>query len=321
MHHFATYFDVGYLPRGLALAESLRTVGADFHLHVLCLDDEVYRRLSSPLRPEVTPWRLMELESADQELIATKPTRSRVEYLFTAGPAFLRHVLEQRADVPMLTYLDADMLFLADPQILFEEAGDASVILVDHRFPPRLGHLAELHGRYNVAWVSFRRDEAGMGCLNRWRSECIDWCYDRVDDGRFADQKYRDAYPKAFPGVHVLRHLGADVAPWNCEEPPLTTVDGRFGVGGEPIVFFHFQGLREIGRRVYDLGLEVYGVRPTPALRRLYSRYISALLQAAGSASLPTSRTRDVSRLRRAQLVLRGLVRRQISVRVGERLL
>ena len=72
---------------------------------------------------------------------------------------------------------------------------------------PNLSHL-EQFGRFNVGMVSFRNDVAGLACLSRWREKCIEWCYDRVEDGKFADQGYLDDWPTEHEGVVVLDMQG-----------------------------------------------------------------------------------------------------------------
>ena len=75
-------------------------------------------------------------------------------------------------------------------------------------------------GIYNVGWVSVRRRDDGIAALRWWRERCIEWCYDRVEGDRFADQRYLDRLPELFAGVHVIEHLGANLAPWNFADLP-----------------------------------------------------------------------------------------------------
>ena len=104
-----------------------------------------------------------------------------------------------------------------------------------------------------------------MKALNWWRQACIEWCYNRVEDGKFGDQKYLDDWPVRFEGVHVLQHLGGGVAPWNVQQYDLS--DPRFEV-----VFYHFHGLKFIQDQMVNLGKYKY----TPAvLSRVYEPYIS----------------------------------------------
>ena len=77
MLHFCTLFDANYLARGLVTYESLRTTtegGA--HLYVFAFDDKCYDVLTTMQLPNLTVISLSEFE--DEQLLAIKPTRSRV---------------------------------------------------------------------------------------------------------------------------------------------------------------------------------------------------------------------------------------------------
>ena len=82
-------------------------------------------------------------------------------------------------------------------------------------------------GLYNVGWVSVRRRDDGIAALRWWRERCIEWCYDRVEGDRFADQRYLDRLPEMFSGIHVISHLGANLAPWNFADCRLEWNDGE----------------------------------------------------------------------------------------------
>jgi hypothetical protein len=132
-----------------------------------------------------------------------------------------------------------------------------------------------------VGRLTYRRDERGLACLRWWRERCLEWCHDRVEAGRFAEQKYLDDWPERFPGVVVLRHPGASLAPWNLETHRLTVHEQGVRVDGEPLVFYHAHGLHYGGGGTPDLGLDQYGVAPTDLLRQhVYGPYLRALDEA-----------------------------------------
>jgi hypothetical protein len=277
MYDFCTYFDVNYLPRGLALYESLREHCPPFRLWILCLDDACCQALARQNLPYVELIPLAALELADPELAAVKPTRSRVEYYFTCTPALAWYILNQAPGVEMVTYLDADLFFFSTPMPVFDEIADASVAIIGHRLSPYLRQL-EAHGIYNVGWVSFRRDESGLACLRWWRERCLEWCYDRVEDERFADQKYLNDWPTRFDRVVVLQHKGANLALWNVSNYNLTWNGQRISVDGQPLIFFHFHELKRVRSWLYNLNLSRYRVKPTAMVRRrIYAPYLRRL--------------------------------------------
>lgn len=284
IRHFCTYFDHNYLPRGMVMLESLREQCPQAHVHVLCLSKECYNALSRLAYPHVSLMRLEDLETADPEMAATRATRSLVEYYFTITPCLPWHLLAKNNDIKEITYLDADMMFFSSPEPIFEEAGDAAVILTPHRFSPHLADLSK-YGLYNVSWITFRTVQAGLECLKWYRSACLEWCGDRLEDGRFADQKYLDHFPQRFANVHVLRHNGAGVAPWNLASTEVTRWEKIVKTNNQPIIFYHAHAFKHIWGPFYASGLSQYNTHLSSAIIQYilkpYSiRYIQSMRKA-----------------------------------------
>jgi len=276
MHHFCTYFDHRYLTRGIALYESLQNHAGSFTLWILCLDDKCHKALIDLDLEFARPISLQEMERGDTLLLQAKGNRTVTEYYFTCTSSFLLFVLEKNNDVDFITYLDADLFFFSDPAPLFQQMEGKSVGIIAHHFAPGSEHR-ELYGIYNVGWVSFRRDSSGLECLRWWREKCLEWCYDRVEDGRFADQKYLDCWPTRFRDVVVLDHHGANLAPWNIGNYTLKMRKHRITAGGMDLIFFHFHELRQITEWLYISNLENYGVEPSSIVLRIYLPYVKVL--------------------------------------------
>jgi hypothetical protein len=290
VRQLCTYFDARYLPRGLALLESLRAHAGPFRLFVLCLDEATQASMAG--RPDVVALRLDELEREQPELLAAKAGRSWLEYYYTCTPALIASVLRRFPGVQLLTYLDADLYFFSSPAPIDAEIGDAGIAIVEHRFPESLRHL-EAYGRFNVGWVTFRRETEALRCLETWREQCLAWCYDQVETDRFADQKYLDAWPRLYQGVAIIRHKGANLAPWNVARYALREDAGRVLVDESPLHFYHFHGLHYERPGPVRSGLAPYGARLTPTLRQhVYRPYLRALcaLERQAGRSLRASR-------------------------------
>jgi hypothetical protein len=202
--------------------------------------EQVLRRLSLP-RLVVVP--LRELERHDADLLAVKPTRTQVEYCWTATPAVCLYVLDVSPDATEVTYLDADLMFFSDPEALFDEMADAATMIVPHRYAPEHRWKEPESGTFNVEWLTFRRDPDGLAALHWWHDRCIEWCYFRVEDGKMGDQKYLDEFPSRFARVHVLEHPGGGLAPWNVTNYKLAGTHEHVLVDGRPLVFFHYHSL------------------------------------------------------------------------------
>jgi hypothetical protein len=277
MNHFCTYCDQGYAARLLCLHDSLRAQGEPFRLHVLCFDAETAAVVAAVGAPSLAAIPLEELLAADPAYAAVRAQRSRVEFFFTATPVLVRHCLAREPAAARMTYLDADLFFFGPASAVFAEQGEASVGLVPHRFPPRLAARLS-YGTFNVAWVSFRRDDDGRAALEWWRARCLEWCHDRIEGTRFADQGYLDEFPRRFGGVRALDHPGINAAPWNMEGVRVEARGGRVHVGGQPLLFYHFQGIRELVPGWFDPGFRGYQATLAADLREwVYEPYLKKL--------------------------------------------
>jgi len=279
---YCTYFDHNYLPRGLALYHSLQIHAPGARLWVLCLSEPCYQALVALELANLVPCRLADFEAADPDVAATRPTRSTIEYYFTCSPAWKLYVVRNEPEAEWITYLDSDLFFFASPDPVYEEMGNASFGIIPHHFTRRLSQMQRF-GIYNVGWVSVRNCDEGVAALRWWRERCIEWCHDYVDveGDRFADQRYLNRLPGLFPGVHVIRHLGADLAPWNFAERQLEWRDGAVWVDGRyRLLFFHFHGVKRAGRYYFNSHRAFHAPFPSLMRQHVYLPYIEALAAA-----------------------------------------
>lgn len=278
--HYCCYFDHRYLPRGIVMMRSIRAFNPNSHFFILALDEKCERLLNELGSDAVTVIPLRELEAADPELAAVKTTRTLIEYYFTCSPCFPNYVFAKHGrDIAMLSYVDADTLFFADPEIVFEEIGDASVAITPHRFSPERASLVR-YGRFNVGWISWRNDAVGRRCLADYRADCLAWCHDRIDGDRYADQKYLDQWPSRYPGrVKELDHPGVNAAAWNINNHVLSEVDGVFLLDDRRLVFWHYHGLKELegGSWAHSLDDSTRARHPM-LLDRIYKGYAAQLV-------------------------------------------
>ena len=242
-------------------------------LWILCLDDEVFANLKKADIAGIRPVHLHELENADPQLAAIKPTRSNAEYYFTCTPCLPTFILKANQQISDITYIDADLYFFCDPEQIFSNIGHDSIAITPHRFSEK-NKNRERWGIYNVAFNFFRRDRAGLECLDWWREQCIEWCYDRLEDGKFADQKYLNDWPARFPGVKVLDSPGINLAPWNVEDSELICRSGEILVDGHPLIFYHFHAFEQCGVNLFNPSFDNYEIRPSYTLRfNIYQTY------------------------------------------------
>jgi len=275
---YCTYFDTGYLSRGLTMIESLREHGDNSLVFILALDSGVRDFFADHGDKNIRIISLQDLEEYEPELSAVRPHRSRMEFYFTCTPLLVRFVMDQmKTRNSTIIYLDADLYFFDQPQLAIASLGDGSVGIIEHRYPKKLERRLAKYGRFNVGWVAFVDDKNGRQVLDWYGKSTLEWCGDKPVDGKYADQGYLDSFP-LFAGVTVLREGAFNLAPWNTEShdvrfssPGPATVDGR------SLNFFHFHGLRSFGDQ-FVTGQILYGAKLTEALKQgVYVPYIRHL--------------------------------------------
>lgn len=264
MNNYCTLFDSNYLSRGLVMYESLKRVSKEFFLYIFAFDDRCYRVLKQLKLEYVNVISLEEFEN--EALLGVKKTRTKQEYCWTATPFVIKYCLEEY-NLSSCTYIDADLYFYSNPDVLIKEMGDNSILLTEHRYTPKYDKTKR-SGRFCVQFITFKNNKDGLTALNWWCNACIDWCYAKVEKNRFGDQKYLDDWPQRFRGVHILQNRGGGVAPWNIQQYNIE--DKNF-----KLIFYHFHSVKFLKNNKVDLG-KFYLSKKN--LKILYKPYLIELI-------------------------------------------
>lgn len=261
MEHYVTLFDSLFLPQGLALYRSMERHIHQYTLWVLCVDDETFVTLS---QLGLTNVRLLQLSQVETpELLRVKPSRTIAEYCWTLTPFTPRFVFAADSNVSRVTYLDADIWFRKTPEPIFSEFDESKkeVLITEHAYAPEYDQ-SETSGEFCVQFMTFTRI-GGEPVRKWWEERCIEWCYSRLENGKFGDQKYLDDWPARFKDtVHVLKQRHLFLAPWNATRFPYSDA-----------VAYHFHGLRICKKIVLTSGYAL----PDPVVNFVYKNYLSDL--------------------------------------------
>jgi len=278
MLKFCTLFNTTYLSRGLAMYHSLEQYCEDFHLYIFAFDQHCFEVLS---KMELKHASVINLKTFENEnLLAIKSGRTAQEYCWTCASSTIKYCIET-FKLDHCTYLDADLLFFSNPQVLIDEMGEKSVSIIPHRYTPCYDQ-SDTSGIYCVQFMTFKNTMEGMEVLNWWVSACLDWCFSRVEDNKFGDQKYLDDWTERFPCVHVIRHLGAGVAPWNVQQYSFKHKSGK-RIGLElsqnqqfDLVFYHYHAFSFSMKNSYMLTNKCYQLNRNQ-VKHIYKPYVQAL--------------------------------------------
>jgi hypothetical protein len=269
MEHFCTLFDKTYLLQGMALFYSLQQHLPGSVLWVLCMDSDTEQTLERLNLEGVRPISLAQIES--KEILSIKSTRSKGEYCWTLTPFLPSCIFAHDGSVSRVTYLDADLFLFESPLTIINEmeTAEKDVLITDHAYDPQYDQSAT-SGRFCVQFLTFRRSAKAEKVLRWWQEKCLEWCFARVEPGRFGDQKYLDEWPSLFPEtVHIVEAIHKTLAPWNLEFY-MKKMDGRIAP-----TFYHFHYLRvaSTSRLRQHFGYKI----SRPSLNKIYKPYREAL--------------------------------------------
>lgn len=268
---FCTLFNSYYLTRGIALFNSLSRVCSDFNLYVVAFDEETKKNLNNLNHKNLIIISLEEFE--DKDLLEVKKFRTLGEYCWTCTPSIIKFCIE-KFNLEMCTYLDADLYFFSDPSLLLLNF-DEDVLITPHNYTPKFDQT-DTSGIYCVQFMPFKNNLNGMKVLNWWRDKCIEWCFNRHEEGRFGDQMYLDDWPTRFENIKVDNTRGLGVAPWNIQNFEYKSND--------EILFYHFHDFKFISDSKVDLG--VYPLRAID-IEQIYTPYLKEMKAIEKELNIP----------------------------------
>jgi hypothetical protein len=248
---YCTYFDKGFLMKGLALHESLIRYQPNAKIWILALDEYTEIILKKMKLKGTSIVALKDFE--DKSLLAAKKTRHLIEYYWTCTPAWIKYILTKSPETKYVVYLDGDLFFYSNPDAGVYEIKDKSILAVEHRFPKGREGMAEGSGRFNVAFNVFKNDGMGLKCLERWRKQCLEWCYWKTESGKLGDQKYLDEWPNLYSEqLSIPQNKGLDTAPWNVSQYKVTTRGGKIFVDEDKLICYHFHQFKILAPNHYS---------------------------------------------------------------------
>lgn len=274
---YCTFFDVGYLAKGITMIQSVRQNGDNSQFYILALDDEVENFLKNSQISGISVIRINQIEKEFPQLLEVKPVRTSMEYYFTCTPYLFLYLFKTVPGVTMAAYLDADLFFFSDPSQVFSELGDNSVGVTEHRYSIKNIKRLGKYGKFNAGFLVFKNDMQGNEVLRWWSQQTLEWCSDKPNDGKYANQGYLNDFP-SFSGVHSFQSAGFNLAPWNSSGVKIKLNDrNQVQVDGDLLCFFHFHGFRITRSRAITSEI-VYGGKLTSNLRNyIYQPYLFEL--------------------------------------------
>jgi hypothetical protein len=216
------------------------------------MDDETLRLLKQMKLKRVVPVSLENIRNT--ELDRMKETRKLNEYCWTLKPVLIESLFIRFPDILRVTYLDADLFFYRNPEVVFHNQPDASVLItrgeiaIPQMSKPSVRVFQNMMGEYNSGFISFKRGEDGLSCLAWWREKCIESCIGQPQDGQFGDQKYLEKMPQLFKQVEEVNTPGVNIGHWNSDKHRFRAYEGYLYIDRFRLICYHFSGFRILSK-------------------------------------------------------------------------
>lgn len=241
---YCTVLAENYLPKALALADSVRRHQSGAELVIFLIDAEHADDHQLPDLPGVRIVGTDFLGLPLEKIRAMTTYYELVEFATAVKPLLFKRLLE---DNDQVFYLDPDTYVTSAMSELPGElaASEGGVLLTSHflhPLPPEApateGHQLAV-GIYNLGFCGF--DRRGIPALDWWWAR-LEWdCLVDFMSGLFVDQKWMDVGADLFR-ARSLRHHGYNVGVLNLHERPLAHDDQGYAIRGtdERLRLFHF---------------------------------------------------------------------------------
>ena len=206
MINLLTVSDYNYLSNGLTLYESISEKTKDFVLHYLCIDKKSFEILKRFESESLKVYNSEELLKGDDTLNLLKITDYK--YFCWCLASYFTNWLISKIDSPMC-YIDSDIFFYEDINLLYKEFGDCDAAIFRHRQFSLEKNYPE--GWFNVGVVYFNNSEKGK-FISEWWSDAVKLRkYPHL--ATCGDQKYLDEFPKFTNKIFIDGNVGHG-APW-----------------------------------------------------------------------------------------------------------
>jgi hypothetical protein len=282
MDNFVTLFDKNFISRGIALHNSLVKFESNkFILYIVSMDSYTTKFFEFLKIDNVKIISIPELEKKYPVLIELEKQRTRREFCWTLSAFSVQYVI-QEFHTESCTYVDADICFFNDPNLLFKQIKIKSVLITEHYFSPEYDQ-SYTSGKYCVQFVYFKNDKKGNEVLEWWRRKCEEWCFSYLDKDRFGDQKYFDDWDNRFDCIFVPDPTGVGLAPWNFDKFDLFEDNNVIYAKDKitklisPVIFYHFHELRYMKKNIWKLMPEMYSCNKE-IYNYIYKPYIDEIV-------------------------------------------
>lgn len=194
-------------------------------------------------------------------------------------PSFLKFLLNQNID--RLIYFDPDIYIYNSVEFIYSILEQDAVVLTPHSISPAPKEDQGLEqaflslGVFNLGFIGVSKHPQALKFLDWWEERCWNLAYCEAKTGLFVDQKWANLAPCFFDRIHILKHVGCNVAYWNLFERHISVNSTNYLVNAKTaLIFFHFSGVSaEKSERVSSKARANLTFESRPDLKDLFDTY------------------------------------------------
>ncbi|SFA80064.1 hypothetical protein SAMN04515620_103100 [Collimonas sp. OK607] len=239
-----TVCNLAYLPKALALAESLLRYEQK-KLKIYLID----RKCDVALPDRLADFIWIE-DVGVQELYELAFKYDITEFSTSVKPFISLQLLKVFDKV---IFLDPDTCVYHSLAPILSDLEKYPIVLTPHYTKPHdntwqnsdVGMMR--FGSFNLGFFAITKSDEGLSFLQWWSDRCFRFCYFEAQFGLSTDQKWVSIAPCFFKNLYVSFNLGYNVAFWNLQERDISIdTSGLYLVNEEyPLIFFHFSSFDE----------------------------------------------------------------------------
>jgi hypothetical protein len=272
-----------YLAQAIVLGNSVKAK-CPHHTFLIILVDE----LNTEIKYNEIPFEVLPIHIIEPQIQSLVLKYNIIELNTSVKPGVIEYLFKERM-ADRVIYLDPDIKIYDDLTDLEEKLQQHTIVLTPHIFTPipldgkTPGENSFLNfGLYNLGFIGLSASDETDKFISWWKERTYKQGYNKVEDGIFVDQLYINLVPIFFKGVHILNHMGYNMAPWNLHERYLSQKDNVYWINEKDrLGFFHFSAFKinsnELPVHFYDR----YSLQDRHDLQSLYHEYNTELINAA----------------------------------------
>jgi len=237
--------------------ESALDLHADSKAHLICVES-----IQDLVAMQIKLNEKIQLSSLDEFPKTAKlysdylQSRSKFESLISIKPQLLLEFSRSLPENEFVIYQDTDVIFFAalDENNCFQS--DHSVYFFEHLYSSKKASYP--NGKYNAGFLVFRNNRSSRKFLQLWSTKCHEWCFLRVENGRYADQKYLEEFiDHDYVSAETSERINLGMHFFEGRSK-IRKAQNRVLINNEALICFHFHGFK-VHKKVTESGLNRYG--------------------------------------------------------------